>query len=46
MSEVHSAWLRVFDYIADAGKFEASEDNIKIVSGHRYTGMTPPCILV
>jgi len=40
-SEVHSAWLKALDYIADAGNMEASEENIKIVSGHRYTGMTP-----
>jgi len=40
-SEVHGAWLNVLDYIADAGNMEASEENIKIVSGHRYTGMTP-----
>jgi len=40
-SEVHGAWLKGLDYIADAGNMEASEENIKIVSGHRYTGMTP-----
>jgi len=40
-SEVHGAWLKTLDYIADAGNIEASEENIKIVSGHRYTGMTP-----
>jgi len=40
-SEVHGAWLKALDHIADAGNVEASEENIKIVSGHRYTGMTP-----
>ena len=45
-SEGHRAWLKALDYIADAGNMEASEDNIKIVSGHRDTGMTPPGILV
>jgi len=39
-SEVHSAWLNALDYIADAEYMEASEENIKIVSGHRYRGMT------
>jgi len=41
-SEVQGAWLRALDYIADAGHMEASEENIKTVSGHRYAGMTPP----
>jgi len=40
-SEVHGAWHKALDYIADAGNMKASEENIKIVSGHRYTGMTP-----
>ena len=40
-SEVHGAWLKALDYIADTGNMEASEENIKIVSGHRYTGRTP-----
>jgi len=40
-SEVHGAWLKALDYIADAGNMEGSEENINIVSGHRYTGMTP-----
>jgi len=40
-SEVHGAWLKGLDYIADAGNMEAWEENINIVSGHRYTGMTP-----
>ena len=41
MSEVHGTWLKALDYIADAGNMKASEENKKIVSGHRYTGMTP-----
>jgi len=40
-SEVHGAWLKALDYIADAGNMEASEENLMIVSGHRYTGITP-----
>jgi len=40
-SEVHGAWPKALDYIADAGNMEASEENIKIVCGHRYTGRTP-----
>jgi len=41
-SKVQGAWLKGLNYIADAGNMEASEENIKILSGHRYTGMTPP----
>jgi len=41
-SEIHGAWRKALDYIADARNMEASEENIKILSGHRYTGMTPP----
>ena len=41
-SNVHGACLKTLNYIADAGNMKASEDNIKIVSRHRYTGMTPP----
>jgi len=35
-SEVHSAWLKALDYIANGGNMEALEENIKRVSGHRY----------
>jgi len=42
-SEVHGAWLKAVDYIADAGNLKASVETIKILSGQRYTGMmTPP----
>ena len=41
-SQVHRAWLEALDHISDAGDMEASEESIKIVSGHRYTGMTLP----
>ena len=41
-SEVHGAWLKGLDYTDDTGNMEASEENKEIVSGHRYTGMTPP----
>jgi len=40
-SEVGSAWLEALDYIPDAGNMEASEANIKIGCGHRYTGSNP-----
>ena len=40
-SEVHGTWLKALEYITDGGNMEASEENIKIVSGHRYTGRTP-----
>jgi len=33
-SEVHGAWLKPLDYIADARNIEVSEENIKILSGH------------
>jgi len=32
---VHSAWLKVLYYIADAGNMQVSDENIKIVSGAR-----------
>jgi hypothetical protein len=41
-SKVHHAWLEALNHISDAGNMEASEESIKIVSGQRYTGMTPP----
>ena len=41
-SQVHPAWLEALDHISDAEDMEASEENIKIVSGQRYTGMTLP----
>ena len=41
-SQVHRAWLEALDSIADAGDMEASEESIKIVSGHRYTERTLP----
>jgi len=34
-SEIHGAWLKALDYIADAGNMQASKEHIKIVSGHR-----------
>ena len=40
-SEVHGTWLKAVDYIADAGNMSVSEENIKIVSGHKYKGITP-----
>ena len=33
-SERYGDWLKALDYIADAGKMEVLEENIKIVSGH------------
>jgi len=42
MSEVQSALLKVLDYIADTGNMKVLEEKIKIVSGQRYTEMTPP----
>ena len=39
-SQVHRAWLEALDHKSDAGDMEAAEEIIKIVSGHRYTGMT------
>ena len=42
MSEVHSARPKALEYIAAAGNMEASEENLKIVSEHRYPRMTPP----
>jgi len=41
-SAVHGAWLNALDYIADARNMAESWENIKIVSGHRHTGMRPP----
>ena len=35
-SQVHSAWLEALDHISNAENMEASEENIKIVSGRRY----------
>jgi len=41
-SEVHGPGVKVQDHIADAGNMEASEENINIVSGDRYSGRMPP----
>ena len=41
-SQVHRAWLEALDHIFDTGDMEASEESIKIVIGHRYTGMMLP----
>ena len=32
-SQVYRAWLQALNHISDAGNMEASEENIKIVSG-------------
>ena len=37
-SQVHCAWLEGLDNISDAENMEASEENIKIVSGRKYKG--------
>ena len=35
-SQVHREWLEALNHISDAENMEASEENIKIVSGRRY----------
>ena len=35
MSQLHRGWLDVLNHISDTENMEVSEENIKIVSGHR-----------
>ena len=37
-SQVHRAWLEALNHLSNAENMEASEENIKIVSGRKYKG--------
>ena len=45
-SQVHRAWLEALDHISDAENMEASEENIKIVSGRKYKGMSSVVLIL
>jgi len=42
MSKVHCTWLKALDDSTHAGNLKASEEYLKIVSGHRYIEITSP----